>query len=124
MDDGFKSTTIDGIVQEKDLERVATGAHVAEAEEELDAVNTAASEHLPFSKARCVALVATIAAAPFLNVGESRPSKRSNVNAISDNGCSSNSDHPSDHRGGSQYTDEPTTMDCFCVQPHVRLFPG
>ncbi|KAI4908417.1 hypothetical protein J4E90_009042 [Alternaria incomplexa] len=39
----------------------------AEKEHGLVAVDTSASERLPFSKARCVALVTTIAAAPFLS---------------------------------------------------------
>jgi hypothetical protein len=55
-----------------DLERVATAARQSaadeEKEDELVAVTTTASERLPFSKARCVALVTTIAAAPFLSV--------------------------------------------------------
>jgi len=55
-----------------DLERVVTATHhaVDDAEKEngLVAVDTSASERLPFSKARCVALVTTIAAAPFLSV--------------------------------------------------------
>jgi hypothetical protein len=57
-----------------DLERVATAARQTgcdeEKEEGLVAVSTAASERLPFSKARCVALVGTIAAAPFLSVSK------------------------------------------------------
>ncbi|KAL1799635.1 hypothetical protein ACET3X_003672 [Alternaria dauci] len=59
-----------------DLERVATaapqtgaadGEKDAHANTELEAVSTTASERLPLSKARCVALVTTIAAAPFLS---------------------------------------------------------
>ncbi|CAN9172535.1 unnamed protein product [Alternaria alternata] len=62
-----------------DLERVATAAlqesatAAADGEKDalpgtaLEAVSTTASERLPFSKARCVALVTTIAAAPFLS---------------------------------------------------------
>ncbi|RYN15911.1 hypothetical protein AA0112_g12694 [Alternaria arborescens] len=62
-----------------DLERVATAAPqesataAANGEKDalsstaLEAVSTTASERLPFSKARCVALVTTIAAAPFLS---------------------------------------------------------
>jgi hypothetical protein len=42
---------------------------VEHADNELVAVETAASERLPFSKARSVALVASVAAAPFLSVG-------------------------------------------------------
>ncbi|CAN9198040.1 unnamed protein product [Alternaria alternata] len=62
-----------------DLERVATAAlqesatAAADGEKDalpgtaLEAVSTTASERLPYSKARCVALVTTIAAAPFLS---------------------------------------------------------
>ena len=55
-----------------DLERVVTATHQTsddpEKEDGLVAVDTSASERLPFSRARCVALVTTIAAAPFLSV--------------------------------------------------------
>ena len=52
-----------------DLERVVTASQQPdEKDKELVAVDTAASQKLPFSKARCVALVAAIAAAPFLSV--------------------------------------------------------
>lgn len=52
-----------------DLERVVTAPQSAdEKNDELAEVNTSASERLPFSKARCIALVATIATAPFLSV--------------------------------------------------------
>jgi hypothetical protein len=55
-----------------DLERVVTAPQQpCEKDEELMVVETAASQKLPFSKARCVALVAAIAAAPFLSVGTS-----------------------------------------------------
>ena len=67
-----------------DLERVATAAPqesaaAADGEKDalpdtaLEAVSTTASERLPFSKARCVALVTTIAAAPFLSVSNNKP---------------------------------------------------
>jgi hypothetical protein len=68
-----------------DLERVATAAPqesataAANGEKDavpgtaLEAVSTTASERLPFSKARCVALVTTIAAAPFLSVSNNKP---------------------------------------------------
>lgn len=52
-----------------DLERVVTAPQSVEKDKELVAVDTSASERLPFSKARCIALVATIAAAPILSVG-------------------------------------------------------
>jgi hypothetical protein len=56
-----------------DLERVVTApAQPGEKDEELVVVDTTASLKLPFSKARCVALVAAIAAAPFLSVGTSK----------------------------------------------------
>ncbi|KAL6712226.1 hypothetical protein ACN47E_000103 [Coniothyrium glycines] len=51
-----------------DLERVVTAPKPAnEKDADVVAVDTTASEHLPFSKARSVALVATVAAAPFLS---------------------------------------------------------
>jgi hypothetical protein len=62
-----------------DLERVVTGTHQTadhdnnDKDDGLVAVETTASERLPFSKARCVALVTTIAAAPFLSVSNINP---------------------------------------------------
>ena len=59
MDDGFKRTTSDGAVQEKDLERVLAAGDAAvtaivpdeeQDEEELAPVSSAASEQLPFSQ--------------------------------------------------------------------------
>lgn len=52
------------------MEKVITAQQADEEKnEELRPVQTANSiQELPFSKARCVALVATIAAAPFLSV--------------------------------------------------------
>lgn len=58
-----------------DLERVVTAPQLPgaggggdEKDGDVVRVETAASQRLPFSKARCVALVFTIAAAPFLSV--------------------------------------------------------
>lgn len=53
-----------------ELERVVTAPQLptGEKDEEVVRIETAASQRLPFSKARCVALVTTIAAAPFLSV--------------------------------------------------------
>lgn len=71
MDDGFNKPE-EVVAKEKDgedLERAATAQQGSIGkDEELVAVNTAASERLPFSKARCIALVATVGAAPFLSV--------------------------------------------------------
>lgn len=72
--DGYPAGTAAAAEKElgaRDLERVVTAPQLPMAagkDEELVAVDTAASERLPFSKARCVALVTTIAAAPFLSV--------------------------------------------------------
>lgn len=56
-----------------DLERVVSAQQVPhEKDGELVAVESADGERLPFSKARCVALVATIAAAPFLSVSSAK----------------------------------------------------
>ena len=71
MDDGFKKPE-EIVAKEKDgqdLERAMTAQQASvEKDEKLVAVSTAASERLPFSKARCIALVATVGAAPFLSV--------------------------------------------------------
>lgn len=69
MDDGFKNITPDDAVEEKDLEKVLT-APALHSGEDPAAVKSTSSETMPLSKARSVALVATIAAAPFLNVDE------------------------------------------------------
>jgi hypothetical protein len=62
----------DVMVKEKgnpDLERALAAEDVSnEKEKELVAIITSASAQLPFSKARSVALIATVAAAPFLSV--------------------------------------------------------
>jgi hypothetical protein len=50
---------------DRDLEQMANSD---ENDNKLVAVTTAASQQLPFSKARSIALVATVAAAPFLTV--------------------------------------------------------
>jgi len=71
MDDGFKKPE-EIVAKEKDgqdLERAMTAQQASmEKDEKLVAASTAASERLPFSKARCIALVATVGAAPFLSV--------------------------------------------------------
>jgi hypothetical protein len=53
-------------MDDRDLEQVASSDAK---DNQLVAVTTAASQRLPFSKARSIALVATVAAAPFLTVG-------------------------------------------------------
>lgn len=66
MDDGFKRQ--DEVVA-KDLERAELAPPLHEKGEELVAVTTTGTtSELPFSKARCVALVAVVASAPFLSV--------------------------------------------------------
>jgi hypothetical protein len=78
MDDGFKKP--DDVVakemESRDVERAQGDEGPNEKDNELVAVATTASERLHFSKARTVALVATVAAAPFLSV---RWSPRTNV---------------------------------------------
>jgi hypothetical protein len=60
----------DGLAQHKDgqdIEKaVINQQEPSEKDNELVAVTTTASERLPFSKVRSIALVATVAAAPFL----------------------------------------------------------
>jgi hypothetical protein len=54
---------------EQDIEQaVVAPQDPTEKDNELVAVSTTASERLPFSKVRSIALVATVAAAPFLTV--------------------------------------------------------
>jgi hypothetical protein len=71
MDNGFRKP--EGVVAKEkegyDLERAMTAQqqHSAEKRDDLVPVNTTEAERLPFSKARCITLVATIAAAPFLS---------------------------------------------------------
>jgi hypothetical protein len=67
MDDGSKKP--DGVgAKERDDRDLEHAANSDEKDNELVAVTTTASQRLPFSKARCIALVATVAAAPFLTV--------------------------------------------------------
>jgi len=67
--DGHAIETEKGTVGLK--QEVTTQQTRDEKDEELVPVTTVDSVHeLPFSRARCVALVATIAAAPFLSVSE------------------------------------------------------
>lgn len=65
MDDGFGAKEKAAM----DAEKVIGKQSVEDATEEILRTQTNASEPgLPFSKARTVALVATVAAAPFLSV--------------------------------------------------------
>ena len=77
---------------------------------------------LPFSKARCIALVLTVTGASFLNVGNlcaavsTRDPADCNINMILlDFGCSSGRHHPSYHRECAKYSGQPTAMDRLCV---------
>lgn len=67
MDDGFKKPE-EVVAKEQDDRDVEQAVAKGEKDEGLVATTTATSENLPFSKARCVALVATVGAAPFLSV--------------------------------------------------------
>lgn len=77
MDDGFKRPE-EVIAKEEedktradDVERGDRRPSINDNEkhgEQLTTIDTSASQKLPFSKARCIAIVATIAAAPFLSV--------------------------------------------------------
>ena len=65
VDDGVVATTRTA----EDVEKVADDQLVKNETEEIVRVQTSASEsELPFSRARTVALVTTVAAAPFLSV--------------------------------------------------------
>jgi hypothetical protein len=83
MDDSHKGTN-DALAEERDVEQVAMAQEEpAEKDHELVTVATSASERLPFSKVRCFALVATVAAAPYLTVRKTTrcTSKILNANA-------------------------------------------
>ena len=71
MDDGFKRPD-DVVAKEKeaeDVEKATSRQNENNEKGELMRVETMAStSELPFSKARTVALVATVAGAPFLSV--------------------------------------------------------
>jgi hypothetical protein len=70
MDDGFRRPD-DVVAKEREAEDVEKATGRQDAKDEITRVSTTASEpELPFSKARTIALVATIAAAPFLSVGD------------------------------------------------------
>ena len=72
MDDGFKKPD-DVLVKEEeeaeDVEKATNGQNVDNKKDELTRVETMdPTPELPFSKARTVAMVATVAGAPFLSV--------------------------------------------------------
>jgi hypothetical protein len=70
MDDGFKKP-VEIVAKDTEVDDAEKRAdvHVDKDGTELVRTHTSASEPgLPFSKARTVALVATVAAAPFLSV--------------------------------------------------------
>lgn len=50
------------------VERVETGSTKVDSKDDGVIVETRVSEELPFSKARCIALVTTLASVPFLSV--------------------------------------------------------
>lgn len=69
MDDGFKRPAEIRQKESEDEEKAVETLSPQDGLEEVIRVHTNASEPaLPFSKARTVALVATVAAAPFLSV--------------------------------------------------------
>ena len=54
------------------VERVETGSTKVDSKDEGAILETRVSEDLPFSKARCIALVTTLASVPFLSVSMRR----------------------------------------------------
>ena len=90
--------------------------------ENAEGVVTGPGGGLPFSKARCIALVLTVTGASFLNVGDlcatvsTHNSANCNINLIlSDLGRSSGRHHPSYHRECAKYSGQPTAMDRLCI---------
>lgn len=71
MDDNRKQTDHVAVGEDdhRDIEQAVPAQHESdEKDHELVTIATTASERLPFSKVRCFALVATVAAAPYLTV--------------------------------------------------------
>lgn len=76
MDNGFKRPD-DVVAKEEEPQDVEKTASGQDEKNEVTRTSTRASEpELPFSKARTVALVATVAAAPFLSVSYGRSIQR------------------------------------------------
>ncbi len=70
MNDGFKQPKLSADKEAMDVEKAVEIEVGKDKTDEIARVQTNASNsELPFSKARTVALVATVAAAPFLSVG-------------------------------------------------------
>lgn len=99
MDDGFKKS--DEVARKDEAGDVERGAEARTEKDGTEVVRTQTSEEpgLPFSKARTVALVATVAAAPFLSVslllaGDGRAC----VDVMADYGGAGFCYHSADHR--------------------------
>ena len=70
MDDGFKKPE-ELVPKEQDDRDVERAVKADEKNQGVVASTPALPENLPFSKARCIAIVATVACAPFLSVRNS-----------------------------------------------------
>ena len=102
MDDGFKKPE-EIVAKEKEGHNVEENS--AEKDEELAPVTTAASERSPLSKARSIALVATVGAAPFLSVSyQDLEGEFVADGVILDLHGSSHGDHSADCRRSAQHT--------------------
>lgn len=71
MDDGFKKPE-EIVAKEQDDRDVERAVAADEKSQEVVAATPAVPENTPFSKARCTAIVATVACAPFLSVRRSQ----------------------------------------------------
>lgn len=67
MDYGFKKPE-EMVAKEQDDRDVEQAVVADEKSQDVLAATAAVPENLPFSKARCIAIVATVACAPFLSV--------------------------------------------------------
>jgi len=91
----------------------------------------ASGSDLPFSKIRCVLLVATLAGAGFLNVSAAivLPSKVRCPAAkccplyLLDTICANGGHHPAEHRRRSRYSRESPTMGRLCLLVGLCMLP-
>lgn len=117
-----------GIFQQRPIsDESEVSDDVAEVTEDADQSLTS---ELPFSNARCIALVATLTGASFLNVspafrntGTGRSgSLTGTLTAIIDVVGAGRGHHPSDHRQGPRHTGGASPMDPVGLFSHIRMF--
>lgn len=80
---------------------------------------------LPFSKARCIALVATVTGASFLNVSIDTKIERYEdvLLTTTDSVRPGRGDHITHHRQGFQHPRHSCSVDSVLLHTHIRLLP-